>query len=153
MRKIILLALSIFTLLTTLSCGRDSRNWPHLCDDLEKQNIVKIEFDFFKKEQSNIKNYEKKICTEQELIKYNMTMISAFSYEKKIMTEVYNDSWILYSDINIYFYDKTNFEIKYYCYGLTNWLVSFVQNEYHILSGDFSGIYDYFLVDGNEIPK
>jgi len=147
MKRKVLGLMLVFLSFLTISCGRNTKDWPRLYPDLSADNITRIDVSYYEKEKDKIISYEKKTCALKENIEKNIELFKWYPYENKIKTNKPSESWFERTIITILFNDESELEINHYCYGICDGLVSFKNNEYHFIPGYFKDVYEDFIVD------
>lgn len=149
-RKIKLFGLVPFTIfilpLLLTSCGRDTMNWPTINLNLGDNVLESLEIKYFYKINGKNPIYEEetKITYNENSIKQNIMNVEGFPYKEKLEKAPTKDNFLFKIIVSIK--GKNTFvEVIFINYGVSKGYVSFNENEWHFLPGDFSGLYYDFV--------
>ena len=131
----------LFYLFTLSSCGGGTKGWPTMSLPFEEDTVIKVNIDYLKRpyRKSDISEEEHYIIEDSEVIAQICERVK-MQYNEKQKKYDDEDFWVRVNVIFTYIMENNHleYEIVYYCYGVTNGVIVF-DNTSHEMRGNFYG--------------
>lgn len=145
-KKIFGAMISPIVVLSLVSCGHNTRDWPRIDLGIEPEDVL-----LYSAHHIGIANAyreymdETKTTDNPEAIKENLIGVQNMPYQEELMDFDEDRKWGDFLEVTITTKSEARV-IKYIGYGITVGAVCFKNDEWHFLPGDFVGfLFDEFV--------